>query len=149
MEEAHRSFRKTMKKTRGAAPAVTDMRHVVFSACQDREVAYESNGHGDFTLRAIELLKQGTAGLTHESFQQRVMTAFGEGRRQNPNLECSPAARSLGLLQALGAAAAPAASAPSRTPEPEAAASLLQASPGTSRQDVAELLRRVAKLIES
>jgi hypothetical protein len=105
MKAAHRAFRKKEKKgraTRAALPPATlaAMKQVVFSACQDREVAYESDGHGDFTTRALPLLAAATNGMTHDGFQQAVIEAFGAGRRQSPNLECAPAARDRVLLAA-------------------------------------------------
>jgi hypothetical protein len=75
------------------------MREVVFSACLSSEVAYENDGHGDFTVRATRLLQGGVEGLTHEDFQRRVTDAFGPTPGQHPYLDCSPAARSRGLLQ--------------------------------------------------
>jgi hypothetical protein len=142
MEEAHRAFRaKAKKKTRSVALAVGEMRQVVFSACQDREVAYESDGHGDFTRRAIALLRGETAGMTHESFQERVIAAFGAGRRQNPNLECAPTSRVLGLLQPLIAAATVA-------PTPPRDAPLAALSAASSNREIADLLRRVADVID-
>lgn len=144
MTEAHRAYRAQMPGTRAASPALGDMRHVVFSACQDREVAYESNGHGDFTLRAIDLLRQGLTGITYEGFQQKVIAAFGENRRQNPNLECAPGSRALALLQPFAAIAAAAAE-PTPSPIRATAAGL---TPGASNREIADLLRKVADVID-
>jgi hypothetical protein len=156
MEEAHRAFRAAAPRpssspdARAGAATVGEMRQVVFSACQDREVAYESNGHGDFTLRAIELLRQ-RAGFTNEAFQDRVIAAFGEGRRQNPNLECAPATRGLGLLQAFPVAA------PAAVPDvvvvpvrqmAAAAGPLAALSATASNHEVATLLRKIADVLE-
>jgi hypothetical protein len=141
MQAAHRAFRgnTTQKKTRGVSPSMADMRQVVFSACQDREVAYESNGHGDFTLRAVDLLRNGIAGITHDAFQQRVTDALGAARRQNPNLECAPGAHALSLLQPFVGGGA--VTAPTRQ------VGIAALSSSASSQEVAELLRTVAKLI--
>ena len=144
MERAHLAFRKKGKKgSRAGSTSVPSatldaMRQVVFSACQDREVAYESNGHGDFTIRAVELLRRGT-GVSHEGFQQAVNDAFGQGRRQNPNLECAPAARTRALLQPIGRGAA--------RPAVLRADGNGALSAAHTRAELAELLRNVATLI--
>jgi hypothetical protein len=100
MQEAHRRFRERHAMTRAARPDRTpaNMRQVVFSACRDYEVAFESGGHGDFTVRATRLLASGIDGLTHATFQQRVVAAFGAAARQHPELDCAPGARERALL---------------------------------------------------
>lgn len=112
MQASHRRFRARLGPTRGQKPgrSAADMRQVVFSACRDYEVAYESDGHGEFTLRATRLLASGIGGMTHEEFQRRVTAVFGEGTRQHPELDCAPPARSRALLASL--AGAPAGTAP-------------------------------------
>jgi hypothetical protein len=96
----HRSFRRDLGQRGATVPRGPDlMREVVFSACLSSEVAYENDGHGDFTVRATRLLQGGVEGLTHEDFQRRVTDAFGPTPGQHPYLDCSPAARSRGLLQ--------------------------------------------------
>jgi hypothetical protein len=77
------------------------MREVVFSACLSREVALESDGHGDFTRRALQVLAQGGAGLSNGDFAQRVTQAFGPAPQQHAKLYSSEASRSLALLQPL------------------------------------------------
>lgn len=101
---AHRRFR---RQTGRAAHAFggsgtggrSRMRDVKFAACLDGEVAWESDGHGEFTLRATSILAEGIDGLTNEGFVRRVGDAFGPGARQHPMLDCSDDARSHGLLQ--------------------------------------------------
>jgi hypothetical protein len=102
-QAAHRRFREGLRTGRGRAPAHTaaDMRQVVFSACKDYEVAFETDGHGEFTVRATRLLSGGIASLTHDEFQRRVTAAFGEAPRQHPELDCAPAALGRGLLGSL------------------------------------------------
>ncbi len=113
MIERHRRFRETR---RSRAPSVSRgpdrMREVVFSACQSSEVAWESNGQGDFTNRAIPLLASSFNTLTHEAFEHRVIEAFGSSPRQHPLLDCSSLARNLLLLNPLGDSSA---ATPSRT----------------------------------
>lgn len=105
MEAAHAQFRQTVGGTgigaRAADRKPENMRQAVFSACRDYEVAYEANGHGDFTLRATRFLASSAAGVTHEQFQRRVAAAFGQGARQHPELDCAPADRARRLLAPL------------------------------------------------
>ena len=77
------------------------MGEVVFSACLSNEVAWESSGHGDFTTKALEVLRAGIGGLTNEQFQEQVVRAFGAQPRQHPMLDCAPAARARALLRPL------------------------------------------------
>jgi hypothetical protein len=116
MEAAHRRFRERLGGTRAAPHRSQEaMRQVVFSACRDYEVAFETSGHGDFTVRATRVLAGGVGGLTHEAFQERVHGAFGEGARQHPELDCAPGARMSPLLAPLaGVATGGAASADGR-----------------------------------
>jgi len=99
MQAAHRDFRSKLGR-RASPPGRTpeQMREILFSACQDSEVAYESNGHGEFTLRATQVLGGGIAGMTNEEFQKKVTAAFGASPRQNPDLDCATASKTLGIL---------------------------------------------------
>ena len=98
--EAHRRYRQDMGFTRAVGSrGPADMRDVVFSACLSTEVALESNGHGHFTRRATEQLRNGINGVTNEQFHRNVVDAFGAARRQTPFLDCAPDARSRFLLQ--------------------------------------------------
>lgn len=81
------------------------MREVVFSACLSNEVALESDGHGDFTRCAMQVLAQGVEGLSNGAFAERVTQAFGEAPRQHAKLYCSELGRTLPLLRPLGAGA--------------------------------------------
>jgi hypothetical protein len=100
MKQAHLEFRRRIGASRALGTRGPEtMKEVLFSACLPSEVAWESDGHGDFTLRATRLLLSGLGGVTHEEFQRRITEAFGAAPRQHPNLDCAPAARELGLLQ--------------------------------------------------
>jgi hypothetical protein len=77
------------------------MREIVFSACLSSEVALESQGHGDFTQHALQVLGQGNAGLTNGAFAERVTQAFGEAPQQHTKLYSSDAGRLQALLQPL------------------------------------------------
>jgi hypothetical protein len=58
---------------------------VLFSACQDNEVAWESGGSGHFTTHALGVVK--TPGLTNETFKSAVVAAFGGDNRQHPGIQ--------------------------------------------------------------
>jgi hypothetical protein len=74
------------------------MRDIVFSACQAQEVAWESNGQGDFTRHATAILTNGFSGITNQQFRDSVVAAFGPSPRQTPLLDCAPPAKSRALL---------------------------------------------------
>lgn len=104
--DAHRRFRRQSRfAMRAAAPGGTGgrsrMRDVKFAACLDGEVAWESDGHGEFTLRATRVLADRIDAMTNEQFARRVTEAFGANPRQHPMLDCSDDARALRLLQPL------------------------------------------------
>lgn len=108
--EAHARFRRERgwgraagRRSLGSGP--DSMRQVVFSACLDSEVAWETAGHGDFTQRAAPLLQLVNEGVTNEEFSKRVAAAFGEMPRQHPELDCAPRAKSSSFLSPLQAAA--------------------------------------------
>ncbi|MBF0295455.1 MAG: caspase family protein [Magnetococcales bacterium] len=61
---------------------------VVFSACRSDEVALESNGQGDFTLRATRILQGGGDKFTNKALEKRIEAAFGPTPRQHPTLDC-------------------------------------------------------------
>jgi hypothetical protein len=104
IKEAHRQFR---AQTRSPAVPATGsggrqrMRDVKFSACLDHQVALESAGSGDFTLRATKVLARGIDAMSHEQFLGGVLAEFGSGARQAPMLDCTDEARSRPLLQPL------------------------------------------------
>ncbi|MEO6163479.1 MAG: caspase family protein [Candidatus Binatia bacterium] len=90
MKAAHRRFRQVDGQNRSIDPGGQDqMRNILFSACQPHEVAWESDGHGDFTLRATRILAAGTDGMTNQQFADRVTAEFGQGARQRPMLDCA------------------------------------------------------------
>jgi hypothetical protein len=78
---------------------VSLMKEILFSACLSSEVAWESNGQGEFTLHATRLLESFGVGLTNEQFEQRVREAFGPAPRQHARLYCAPGMASRPLLQ--------------------------------------------------
>jgi hypothetical protein len=61
---------------------------ISFAACQDFEVALESDGqNGDFTRLATPLLSRATGGIKNKDFVAEVIRAFGASRKQNPRLD--------------------------------------------------------------
>jgi hypothetical protein len=60
-------------------------RGVFFAACRPDEVAWESDGHGDFTRVAAPLL-EALSGSTNQQFLEQVLAAFGADRKQTPVL---------------------------------------------------------------
>jgi hypothetical protein len=107
MIAAHRSFRRAQPApaglARGRAPggSTPDMKEIVFTACRADEVAYESDGQGDFTRVVTELLDASSAEESHADFHARILRRFGRGARQEPQLNCADASRALRLLQPL------------------------------------------------
>jgi hypothetical protein len=71
---------------RVATPAVR--RDVVFAACRDDQVAFESAGHGDYTTQAVPIIRQHGKGVTNIAMQKLIQVEFGSGARQNPTLDC-------------------------------------------------------------
>ncbi|HEX7082383.1 MAG TPA: caspase family protein [Gammaproteobacteria bacterium] len=98
--EAHRRFRLRLGGARHRRRGPETMREVLFSACLSHEVAWESAGQGEFTLRATRELAAGIEGLSNEAFLERVRRAFGAQPRQHPELDCAPQRRSGPLLGA-------------------------------------------------
>ena len=109
LDEAHRRFRLqggTEAPVAGRGGGRDTMPDIKFSACLDHQVALESGGSGEFTLRALRVLQGGIDGLSNELFLQRVTTAFGVNPAQNPMLDCADPGRARGLLQPLAGTAA-------------------------------------------
>jgi Caspase domain/N-acetylmuramoyl-L-alanine amidase len=101
MKAAHRKFRETGGQSRSVGPGGQDrMRNILFSACQPHEVAWESDGHGDFTVRATRILAAGIEGMTNQQFADRVIAEFGQGARQRPMLDSADATVGAGALLA-------------------------------------------------
>ena len=100
LEQAHRRFRKVLGGRRAISSGGPSlMKEVVFSACLSSEVAWESGGHGEFTVRALRVLQSGVEGMTNEQFEERVTTEFGRAPRQHARLYCAPSASAARFLQ--------------------------------------------------
>ncbi|MPY91449.1 MAG: peptidase C14 [Luteitalea sp.] len=132
--EGHLAFR----AARGGARLVdresrAAARDILFAACRSTEVAWESNGQGDFTRHATRALADGVAGLTNAAFLARVQASFGDQPRQHPELH-PPGVGALGLLT------------PTMRGDVEAALSV-PAPPAGRAGDVADLLRAIADVL--
>jgi hypothetical protein len=101
---AHERFRqreraiRDMGDGRRALVDANSMRWVNFSACDATEVAYETRGSGDFTKLATALMLGAATQQSHREFQDAVIQAFGEHRRQTPQLDCADASKTARLL---------------------------------------------------
>jgi hypothetical protein len=131
--EAHVAFRAAYDAPRvsEARPRALD-RDILISACRSTEVAWESNGQGDFTRHATRVLAQGMPGATHGDFLARVQTAFGGNARQHPEIY-PPGASAIGLL----------------TPEPARTTDSAVAPALGQSGDVAALLRTIADMLST
>ncbi|HWC03068.1 MAG TPA: caspase family protein [Methylomirabilota bacterium] len=105
MIDAHRAFRKGRPVGRGRSGrralggVLPDMREMVFTACRADQVAFESDGQGDFTRLVTELLSDRVPDESYAEFHARILRAFGSGARQEPQLNCADASRALRLLR--------------------------------------------------
>lgn len=124
---AHRRYREAMGPQAAVARGEAPLREVVFSACLSHEVAWESRGQGEFTVRANQVLAKGMDSLTNGQFAAAVSAAFGPDPRQHAKLYGSSAAESRLLLQPLDTAPAvhqkvqPVAALPVVPPQPDMA----------------------------
>lgn len=59
---------------------------VLVSACRSDQVAWESQGQGDFTRQALQVLRTGVSGLSNAAFVERLAASFGTSARQTPQL---------------------------------------------------------------
>ena len=78
--------------------ALEQTNEVLFTACTSTELAWESNGQGEFTLRATGLLAENASSLTNEAFINAIISAFGAGRRQTPTIACAAALRARSIF---------------------------------------------------
>jgi hypothetical protein len=103
MIAAHEQFRMSRggRQRSVASGGVSLMKEILFSACLSSEVAWESGGNGEFTVRATRLLES-SPNLTNQQFEHKVREAFGSAPRQHACLYCAPAMKSRRLLQPLG-----------------------------------------------
>jgi len=146
MEEAHRNYRKhVMGEADGARAFAPGLEakptfEVSFAACSPSESAWESEGQGEFTVRASAILAEGLGKLTNAGLIDRVRADFGDAPRQHVQIDHSHRAAAKGLLlQPLGAAAAAAAA-------PEVKRTSLEST--TNVGQLVELLQRIEQLLQ-
>ena len=115
VDQAHVTFRKGQRASAPPRRSTQNMKEVSFTACNDAQTAQEIDGHGQFTVRALTLLRQGLGTMTNTEFHRRVMAAFGAmATEQTPGLDCAPGSAVMPLL---GGPAADGAAAPSDSRE--------------------------------
>lgn len=95
---AHERFRQHESSSRGmmvrsrGTVDVNAISWVNFSACNSSEKAREHDGNGDFTRIATTLIGSSEfSRFTHRSFQDALITRFGDRRQQTPQLDCPDA----------------------------------------------------------
>lgn len=88
--EALRAMRAAERPARASRRSPRTGREFLFSACRSTEVAWESAGHGDFTRIAAPLLAEPrSTELRNREFHHAVLEAFGDRRRQTPEMHGS------------------------------------------------------------
>ena len=103
MTAAHRRFRSAMgPRALRARGGPSLMKETLFAAALDSEVAWESNGHGEFTVHATQILRGGVVGLSQGEFVAQVKAAFGKVPRQHPEIYGPTGAESRPLFGSLG-----------------------------------------------
>jgi hypothetical protein len=140
--DAYRDMRGSLARS---ARSLDSERSVYFGACQATQLAFESNGMGDFTRVALPRIRGAMTG-TNQQFYDAVVAELGQGRRQTPVLLPPGLASRSFLGPATAAPASPDAPRPSvpAVPEPPALDT------GTKRdQAIVDVLRGLADLIES
>jgi caspase domain-containing protein len=90
-----------LKRSRTRA-AIQQTNEVLFTACLSTEVAWESNGQGEFTVRATRLLEERGPAVTNEEFINGIIRAFGPNPRQTPTIACAAALRGKALFAPQG-----------------------------------------------
>ena len=90
VQEAHTLARASDADRTFRVVGPDEVRWVTLSACQPSEVAYESDGQGDFTRAALAVLGASGSRLTHAGFLRRVLERLGDERAQTPHLDVPP-----------------------------------------------------------
>jgi hypothetical protein len=135
---AHKRFRASLRAVAPPPRGRAEMKEVSFAACTDAQTAQEIDGHGQFTVRALPLLRPGST-ISNADFHQRVLAAFGAGAsEQTPQLDCAPSAKSRALLSPLVETAAPSAASASA-----AGVASVPAGAGATASSLDEILARL------
>jgi hypothetical protein len=137
MIQAHLAFRRRLHEGGRHGPrGPASMREILFSACRSTEVAWESDGQGDFTRIATRVLA-GAQGASNEAFHRRVVSGFGSAPQQHPQLDCSASNRKAPLFGRTASRAAA---------EPTGLSAAAAGLPSNGRGDVAQIQRSLAEL---
>ncbi|MFL6451633.1 MAG: caspase family protein [Bryobacteraceae bacterium] len=118
-------------------------RDISFAACSRSESALETNGQGEFSQRATDLIRKLQGTVSNSQFKANVMAAFGPAARQHPELDGAVAYFESPFLQPLDTSSA--SSQPSARVED-------QPMPGagtSTAQLIAKTLRAVADQIDA
>ncbi len=91
-EEALSKYKRKRAVSRAGASALPPVSErdpipgvVSFAACQDKEFAFESDGHGDFTLKAGAVFNDVLErGASNDAFIKAVLRKFGPSPQQKP-----------------------------------------------------------------
>ncbi|HWI12684.1 MAG TPA: caspase family protein, partial [Burkholderiales bacterium] len=117
LTEAHIRYRAGIGGTRkvdAGSGGLSKMKEVLFTACLSSEVAWESEGQGEFTRRAVPVLRRSAGRMSNREFEQGVIDAFGANPRQHARLYCDPSCEHNVLLASVGSHGETAAPAGSR-----------------------------------
>lgn len=85
LNDAHRRWRQGHVAT--ARIAAAERPELLITACRSSQVAYEVDGHGEFTVRATRVLSEGGWRLSARELHKRVLEAFGAMPSQHPLIE--------------------------------------------------------------
>jgi Caspase domain len=88
-DEMIATHRRTRSTSRSITRVAEHQREILFAACKSHQVAWESDGQGDFTRNALQILEGGPGILTNVEFLNKVNVAFGASPRQNPDITCN------------------------------------------------------------
>ena len=146
---AHREFRSSNTRLSSSVNVRGFLRKnaVLFEACRDIEKAYERNGQGDFTQRALQVLR-GRTGMTNDDFLSLVRQQFGPTPRQTPQIDCDDSAKPLLLLEPVFNLPDGQNSGGSRVDVTTPLDSTVTPVVTTQRAAVAQILRATASLLE-
>ena len=81
----------TESETDAAAPEEVPARNleVLFAACQARQVAWETNGQGDFTKFVVPLVTANIGKVSNQQFFDAITSGF-DAFRQQPDFDATP-----------------------------------------------------------
>lgn len=116
-------------------------RELLFSACKPDEVAYETGGHGDFTVAASLLVAPSALKVTNGDFLAKVLESFSHQPRQNP-FSYGPVAASARVFLAPLTTPAP-------TPDGQRPVEAATGAPTAAAEDAAARARAAASFLRA